>query len=350
MSDKYLNDTGVGHLWDKFKAWVQSLIASDTDYGFVKLNPNEAVTLNANGQLDVGGRLGAFPTTTGVYHSKDREPRAVGDFTFLITDAKGMYVSAPRDLVLGTGGNISLTGSHPAGSTTYTVKNTYDNRLACYVIKNGGYVGQNEAWCKENQIVPVQSVTIGGSASWTPSSAPNDDNNPITITVAETANPTAAVSALRSFGGITGGYCSEYIGQCVGGGAGASLVIGQYNYNAANKNANCVVGAYMDNEGNGSALFGRMHINKKNRWLLAGTGHDTTSGRSEAGCAVGQYSKIDANTVFAVGAGTGQTARKNAFEITNDGGIIVPSSTSGSTKKFKITVDDSGTITATEVL
>ena len=29
--------------------------------------------------------------------------------------------------------------------------------------------------------------------------------------------------------------------------------------------------------------------------------------------------------------------------------IIVPSSTSGSTKKFKITVDDAGTISATEV-
>ena len=29
---------------------------------------------------------------------------------------------------------------------------------------------------------------------------------------------------------------------------------------------------------------------------------------------------------------------------------IIPSSTEGSTKKFKITVDDSGTITATEVV
>ena len=34
--------------------------------------------------------------------------------------------------------------------------------------------------------------------------------------------------------------------------------------------------------------------------------------------------------------------------IRDNGGIIVPSSTEGSTKKFKITVDDSGTISATE--
>lgn len=32
-----------------------------------------------------------------------------------------------------------------------------------------------------------------------------------------------------------------------------------------------------------------------------------------------------------------------------NGDFIVPSSTSGSQKKFKITVDDAGTITATEV-
>lgn len=33
-----------------------------------------------------------------------------------------------------------------------------------------------------------------------------------------------------------------------------------------------------------------------------------------------------------------------------NGTFIIPSSTSGSTKKFKITVDDAGTITATEVM
>ena len=32
-----------------------------------------------------------------------------------------------------------------------------------------------------------------------------------------------------------------------------------------------------------------------------------------------------------------------------NGNIVIPSSTTGSTKKYKITVDDSGTLTATEV-
>ena len=33
----------------------------------------------------------------------------------------------------------------------------------------------------------------------------------------------------------------------------------------------------------------------------------------------------------------------------DDGEIIIPSSTAGSTKKFKLTVDDTGTVRATEV-
>ncbi len=39
----------------------------------------------------------------------------------------------------------------------------------------------------------------------------------------------------------------------------------------------------------------------------------------------------------------------NAVGNVLDGDIIIPSSTSGSSKKFRITVDDSGTISATEV-
>lgn len=39
----------------------------------------------------------------------------------------------------------------------------------------------------------------------------------------------------------------------------------------------------------------------------------------------------------------------NAVGNVLNGNIVIPSSTSGSTKKFKITVDDAGTITATEV-
>ena len=54
------------------------------------------------------------------------------------------------------------------------------------------------------------------------------------------------------------------------------------------------------------------------------------------------------NKLLTVGNGTSDTARHNAFMVFADGKIVVPSSTSGSTKYFAITVDDAGTITATE--
>ena len=44
-------------------------VATGEVYGLVKLNPAESVTLNSDGQLDIGGRLGAFSGTTGIYHS-----------------------------------------------------------------------------------------------------------------------------------------------------------------------------------------------------------------------------------------------------------------------------------------
>lgn len=305
MADKFINGVGLGAI----KTWVEGLIAR-------LANPNQSITINADGQLDVGGRLGAFSGTTGIFHSKDREPRQVNDFSFLITDAKGMNLSGSRDLAIATGVNLTLTKSHAIGSTTYTVSNTYANRIACSVLANGGYVAQNEAWSKDNQIVAVTSVTIDGQP-YTPDSSANDSSKPITITVETTANPTSAVTALRVFGGITGGFCSEYIGQCVGGSVGASLVIGQRVYSSSNVNA--IVSADTYNTGNGNAIFGRLHISRKNRWLMAGSGHDNSNGRSEAGAVVGQYSDITSDTLFAVGNGTSHVARSNAFEILADG-------------------------------
>lgn len=327
---------------DAVDAIVIPGVATDSTYGTVKLNSSEAVTLNSSGQLDVGGRLGQFSGTTGIFHGKDRRPRNVGDYSFLITDAIGVSLNAPRDFALLTGVNITLTGSHATGSTTYTVANNYANRIACAVLANGGYLSQSEAYSKENQIVAVTSVKINGS-NYTPSSAANDSSKPITITTASSANPTSAVTQLRAFGGVTGGYCSEYIGQCVGGAVGASLVIGQRVYSSSN--VNCIVAADVYNTGNGNAIFGRQHISRKNRSLLAGTGHDTTNARSESVAAVGEWSDITSETLFAVGDGTDHTARSNAFEVRDQAFVV--KSPNGT--KWKVTVDDNGTLTTTAV-
>ena len=188
------------------------------------------------------------------------------------------------------------------------------------MLARGGYVAQSEAWSKENQIVAVTGVKING-ANYTPSSAADDSSNPITITTETTANPDNAVTQLRVFGGITGGYCSEYIGQCVGGTLGASLEIGQRVWSSGN--VNCIVAADVYNTGNGNALFGRLHISRKNRWFMAGSGHDNTNGMAEAGAVLGSYADIQSDTAFAVGNGTSATARSNLFEIKTNGDIYV---------------------------
>ena len=76
----------------------------------------------------------------------------------------------------------------------------------------------------------------------------------------------------------------------------------------------------------------------------------------------GKYNIEDSNSIYAhiVGNGTSDSDRSNAHTLDWSGNawyagavegtaMIVKSSTKGSTKRFKITVDDSGTISATEI-
>lgn len=345
--DKFINLGGLSAL----KAWILGKLsgkadaselpsqATDATLGLVKTNPNESIDLNANGQLTVGGRLGQFPNG-GVYYSNDRQPRAVGENTFLITDALGINAPGSRSFAIMTGLNVNFTGSQAAGSTSYTVKNTFLNRLMCCGVK---YLSVDEATSKVKQITAVTSVTIDGAA-FTPTSA-EDSETPIVITCAESANPDRAVTALRAFRQLNG-YGSIVVGNGAGqDNGGLNLVIGQHAYSKTG-NMNAVLGQYQYNQGNGNSLFGRYHISMKNRWFMAGTGHDNTSGRSEAGAAVGQYSDIDASTLFAVGNGTSHTARSNAFEVTSDGGIVLKSPNG---TRFKITVADDGTLSAAAI-
>lgn len=309
MADKFINlNSGISAI----KTWVLNKIASIA-------NPNESVTFNSNGQLDVGGRLGQFSGTTGIFHSKDRAPRNVANYSLLITDALGIEMTANRSFAVVSGVGITLSGAHAAGVTEYKVANSYSNRILCSAAK---YVSLNEATSTVQQIEPVVSVTIDGN-TFTPDSSANDSTKSIIIKVANSLNPDSAIASggnIRAFGSISG-YASAYIGSCVGAQTGgANFMLGQGVWSQSG-NMNVVLGQYHYNNGNGNTLLGRYHISRKNRWFLAGTGHDNTNGRSEAGAAVGQYSLIDANTSFAVGNGTNHTARSNAFEVLSDGRV-----------------------------
>ena len=342
MADNFLNLTGLQRFKQKLLDYIATLIATDTDYGFVKLNPNKSISLNADGQLEVGGRIGQFEGTTGLFAPNNRDPRAVGNYSFLITDAMGMALDTSRAFALVSGLGVTCK-SAAAGATEYRVTNNYANRLTCKMAE-GGYASLSEAKSNAERIVQIVSVTINGS-SFTPDSSANSSND-IVIKTAETLNPTSATTSIRLFG-VMKSYSTAHIGNGISSlGGGRNFLLGGGVTKAGSSNDNCLVGNGMYSSGNGNAGFGRYHIFTKNRGFFAGTGHDGTNGPAEGVAAVGQYSYIDANTLFAVGNGTAHTARSNAFEVLKDGSIVLKSPNG---TRYKIAVDDSGNITTTAV-
>lgn len=329
MADKFINlSNGISAI----KAWVLNKIASIA-------NPSENVTFNSNGQLDVGGRLGQMSNTTGIYSPKTINPAAIGNGSFLLTEGSGQKLGN-KSLAVVTGTSLSVK-SASAGTTTYLVSNTYENRIICAGLV-GGVIALNEATASNNY-VNVTSVTINGNA---PSSANYwTASGDITIKTDASINPNNSITSVRPYASGTSGFSNLFVGQLAGGNGGASIVVGQKVFSSSG-NACAIIGASMYNTGNGNALFGRQHISRKNRSFLAGTGHDTTNARSESVAAVGQWSDLTSTeTLFAVGDGSSATDRSNAFEVRDQ--AIVMKSPNGT--KYKITIDDSGNLVTTAV-
>lgn len=317
--------------------------ATDSTLGTVKLNPSKSVTLNSEGQIEIGGRLGQFPTSLGLFAPDDREPRAVGDYSFLITDAKGVALDTGRALAVVSGLGVTCK-SAAAGTTEYHVKNNYTNRILCKAVESG-YASRDEATSKEEQVIKVVSVTINGQP-FTPDSSENNSSKDIIITTETTLNPSSAITNIRLFP-VMKCYSTVHVGNGIASwGGGRNFLLGGGVTKDGSGNDNCVVsnGAYVN--GNGNAVFGRHHVIRKNRGFFAGQGHDSTNATGEGVSAIGQYSFIDSNTMFAVGNGSSQTARLNLFEVTKDGGIVLRSPNG---TRYKIAVDDSGNITTTAI-
>lgn len=102
----------------------------------------------------------------------------------------------------------------------------------------------------------------------------------------------------------------------------------------------------------GSNTFLRNYLNQNSKKVTIGFHKDNKTigfslDRSTAG------GNVDLILAYAykqtiVGYHVGDTGAKKTFELEKDG-LTIASSTEGSTKRFKITVDDSGALTATEV-
>lgn len=319
--------------------------ATETDYGVVKLNPAQGVDVNEDGQLTVYSVFGEFSGTSGVYTPNTREPRAVGDYSMLITDAKGVDMTANRAYALVTGLGVNCR-SAAAGSTQYRIKNTYSNRIVAKLCENG-HASKDEATSKVERVVPVVSVQIGGAA-YTPDSSADKSStaDDIIITTAETLNPDSAVTSIRLFGKMTC-YATAHIGNGIASwGGGRNFMLGGGLIKDGSGNDNCIVGNGMYVFGNGNAVFGRYHVVRKNRGLIAGQGHDTTNAGGEGVSALGSYSYIDANTLFAIGNGSDHVNRLNVFEVLKDGGVVLRSPNG---TRYKLTVGDDGSISTSAI-
>lgn len=321
--------------------------ATDQTLGTIKLNPDDGITLTASGQLNVAGRMGTMTNSTGLYYPQNIKPKVVNNGSLLITEASGTTVGS-KTLAVTTGRNLSCR-SAAAGSTVYRVQNNYGNRIdAAALLLPGAVVSLNEDEAKLGKFANVVSVTIN-NASFTPDSSANVSAtaSDIVITLDKTVNPDSATTTIRIYP-PNSAFSTVHAGQAVGSNnAGASVIVGQ-GVNTHSGNACNLVGAQIYNKGNGNAIFGRQHISVKNRWFMAGTGHDNSNGRSESGVAIGEWSNITSTTAFAIGDGINHTARKNIFEVRNDNGTqLILRSPDGSS--FKITVSDTGQLTATKI-
>ena len=316
--------------------------ATDDTLGTVKLNSDKGITLNENEQLEINGRLGQT-SSGGLYAPKDANPTQVGAYSLLQTDAKSLSIGSRTYAIMG-GNNITLTKSHPAGSTEYTVVNNYANRIAAMSYNNGRATLNNDT--AGQYTVKITSVKFANGDPIDVYSGTNAAHGNIVITTETSANPDSATNKIRFYGTNTSTDVLN-IGQCNGGTGGKVLEVGMHL--TSNGNQVMVFGNGCFSNANNSGALGRNNINKKQSAFLLGEGHDSSNGANGV-TAVGLWSDITSNTAFAVGVGTSDTVRKNAIEVSKNGEIIVPSSTSGSTKKFKITVDDTGTISATEVV
>ena len=137
------------------------------------------------------------------------------------------------------------------------------------------------------------------------------------------------------------------VGQGCGASGGKAISLGQSCYASGNQ---CIAfGNSSLSLANNSVALGHTQLVDKQFCFAAGQGHDFTNASNGTG-AVGIASFMDSNTAFAVGNGVfnsnGNITRSNAFEVTKDGGIVLKSP-DGS--RFKITVSDSGAISATKL-
>lgn len=354
MAIKYevFQDGGVKYflikLWEKINIALQlkvniNKMADENTLGLVKLNPGESITINANGQLVVGGRLGQFQNG-GVYYPVNIAPTNVGASSFLMSDGAKNLSLAGRHFGIMAGANVTCK-SASAGATEYRVSNTQANRFALFAAK-GGRAAIDQTDAMNNGTALITSIKFANGNNISAYFGPVESDNDIIVTLERTVNPSAATTKLRVYGTSTGSDVI-IVGQGCGASGGKAISLGQSCYAGGNQ---CIAfGNSSLSLANNSVAFGHTNLVNKQFCFAAGQGHDFTNASNGAG-AVGIASLMDSNTAFAVGNGVfngnGNITRSNAFEVTKDGAIVLKSPNG---TRYKISVNDSGNLSTAPI-
>lgn len=352
MADKYANLNALQRFWTKAKAYIDAALglkldadayATDSDYGIVKTNPDKSITLNASGQLEVGGRLGQYPDG-GVYYPDTIEPGGVGASSFLMTDGAKSLAVTGRTFGIMAGAGLTCKNT-AAGSTVYRVSNNQGNRFICAAVL-GGRAALSQADATENGTAAIVSIEYAnGDPLTTPYFGATESTNDIIITLERTVNPDAATKALRVYG-TNKSTDNILVGQGVAAGGGKALSLGQATFAGGNQ---CIAfgnSAYVN--ANNSVGFGHTMLVNKQFCFSAGQGHDFTDGANGT-AALGTWSEIGGTTKLAVGNGTAYNARSNIFEVRDVAGAsqLVIKSPNGT--RYALGVDDSGNISTAAI-
>ena len=338
-----LSNAKIQYFWTKIKAYIDGKVATDSDYGLVKTNVAKSISLNADGQLEVGGRLGQFPDG-GVYYPDTIVPTNVGSSSFLMSDGAKNLSLGGRHFGIMAGAGLTCK-SAAAGATQYRLSNTQTNRFACFAAK-GGRLAIDQTDATNNGTALITDISFANGNPIIAYFGPTESSNDIIITVDRTVNPNASTTKLRIYGTSTSSDVIV-VGQGCGASGGKAISLGQSCHAGGNQ---CIAfGNASLSLANNSVAFGHTNLVNKQFCFAAGQGHDFTNA-SNGTSAVGIASEISSDTAFAVGNGgfnsNGNITRSNALEVKKDGSIVLKS-TNGT--RYKVVVDDSGNLSTMAV-
>lgn len=264
-----------------------------------------------------------------------KQPVTLLDGTFNFVNSNGTYTTQSEfayDLIKGE---------------TYTV--TFDNatyKCSAIILNGLGYALGNLSLFGEGDVDTGEPFAIGGA-------------NPEYMIVTNTSEGNHSVSVVGNNVVITK-IPEKYLPLPIGiAGTGVHSEI----FNSTN---NVASGNYSHAEGLGTTASGSCsHVEGYETAASGSEAHAEgfyTLASSDRQHVQGKFNVEDSANIYAhiVGNGSSDTKRSNAHTLDWSGNawyagtvegtaMIVKSSTSGSSKRFKITVDDSGAITATEI-